>query len=66
MGSSKICIPDFRVSLAGSPKYFREYLCEKENIFKIIFGVLIWGLGTFDLCKNTVQKSHATVPFNTR
>ena len=29
---------DFRVLLPGSQKYFREYLCENENIFENILG----------------------------
>ena len=32
MGSSKDPFLDFRVLLPGSQKYFREYLCENENI----------------------------------
>ena len=38
MGSSKDHFLDFRVLLPGSQKYFREYLCENENIFKNILG----------------------------
>ena len=38
MGSSKDHFLDFRVLLPGSQKYFREYLCENENIFENILG----------------------------
>jgi len=39
MGSSKDHFLDFRVLLPGSPKYFREYLCEhEEKKFKNILG----------------------------
>ena len=38
MGSSKDHFLDFRVLLPGSQQYFREYLCENENIFENILG----------------------------
>ena len=64
MGSSKDHFLDFRVLLPGSQKYFREYLCENENIFENILGYCSRAQVLSIYAKNRVQKSHATVPLS--
>ena len=62
MGSSKDHFLDLRVFLPGSQKYFREYLCENENIFENILGYCSRAQVCRLMQKTRVQKSHATVP----
>ena len=62
MGSSKDHFLDFWVLLPGSQKYFREYLCENENIFKNILGYCSRAQILSIYAKNQRKKSHATVP----
>ena len=64
MGSSKDHFLDFRVLLPGSQKYFREYLCENENIFENILGYWSRAQVLSIYAKNQSSKISCYSPFN--
>ena len=66
MGSSKDHFIDFRVLLPGSQKYFREYLCENENIFKNILGYCSRAQELSINAKNQTSKISCYSPFKER
>ena len=54
---------DFRVLLPGRQKYFREYLCENENIFKNILGYCSRAQVLLIYAKNQSSKISCYSPF---
>jgi len=60
MGSSKDHFLDFQVLLPGSQKYFREYLCENENILGYCSRAQVLSI----YAKNQSSKISCCSPFN--
>jgi len=66
MGSSKDHFCNLHVSLPGSRKNIREYLCENEIFFKNNLGYAQGPWNYRFMQKTRHQKSHASVPLSTK